>query len=200
MDARVWLFQHGFTIGNNEHHFKVRHLGCTVNLRLEDGFGKTSVRRHHTTTTLREFDVSDLRIDEHGMLHGAGIDNYFIDRISGGESAPPWFPAAYETRVRRTMANSSWGRKVRCGASILDWATMQGFERVGHRVLRGEYLGVRTEMEIGIDVLTIRLMDEEGNFTVTDARFGDFGYNADRIMRNRLDKAILTEDGAWRRR
>ncbi|MDR6667074.1 hypothetical protein [Rhizobium sp. 1399] len=175
MDARAWLFRHGFDVNDDEDHFCANYWDRHVHVVIEKGRGSSFVSKLSESRFLREFDVSRLRIDEFGMLHGAGIDNYFIDQMRYRAPSPRWFPKAYEEHIKRMLRDRNiMARRVR-GSEVMTWCEINDFAFVAHRILRGRFEGSIVEVEVGYTGLAVKTFDEDGN--LIEDRKAQFGRN-----------------------
>jgi hypothetical protein len=101
-----WAIRRGFDrVGPNI--FDARHDDFIVRLRLGRERMWTSALRRSGQDILLNTRYSRLQIDIDDMLHGAGLNSEFIDRMYRGADAPVWFPPRYFYRVLDEVSRSA---------------------------------------------------------------------------------------------
>ncbi|NSY99764.1 hypothetical protein G6M70_04245 [Agrobacterium tumefaciens] len=160
MDAQTinqWLLARGFNLvssGTYESAYGV----YKVRVALLAGKGCTSVHKQNRKRDLASFGFDQVRTDRHGMLRGAGLDEFFIYAMKAGNPAPKWFPDNFRRAVysdaatvplaaEKTATRSA--KKLSTSARAMRWARDNGFERVGPCTFHADYADSTVEFHVG---------------------------------------------------
>jgi hypothetical protein len=99
----VWATSRGFKeVGPSI--LEAPYDGCTVQLRLDGAEIWTTVLLADGREMKSNSDLHGVCIDKDGMLRGADLSAYFIDRIGGGGEVPVWFPQRFARKYAGRQA------------------------------------------------------------------------------------------------
>lgn len=164
MDVRVWLFSHGFE--DRYGTLRCNYSPYRVCVRIEEGVGQLWLASRRFIMPVREFLVSDLRVDGHGMLRGAGLEDLFIEQVRLGEPIPYWYPKDYPVPGKPVGPDPRGSRKV----LVAKWLYKHGFERMpsGHFEVRDDNVRICVELGNKKVVTTILPRNEQEVSQVVD--------------------------------
>lgn len=144
-----WLLTHGFsTIGSRS--FEGDYAGHSVRVALHSNGGCVSAHKNSRRREIATFRLGRLWMDGHGMLRGAGLDDFFAERMRAGNPAPRWFPEGFRRAVYR---NAEWAAipvdELPNAERAMRWASDNGFTMVGPRTFQADYADSTVEFHVG---------------------------------------------------
>ncbi|MBY3206850.1 hypothetical protein [Rhizobium laguerreae] len=144
-----WLLARGFNMVSGGI-YESGYGGYKVRVALLAGRGCTSAHKFSRKRDLASFSFDQVRTDRHGMLRGAGLDDFFISAMKAGNPAPKWFPdkfrrAVYSDAVRVPLP----AEKPSTSALAMRWARDNGFTRVGPFMFHADYADSTVELHVG---------------------------------------------------
>lgn len=113
MDVRAWLLTHGFEARRGR--LVSEYEGQRVFVDVGITGGSSWIVLDGSEQSLRKFNHVDLRVNGDGMLLGAGLRSFFLERVQMGAVAPSWFPddPKPDPAVRAVI--------------VMDWLRSRGF-------------------------------------------------------------------------
>ncbi|ANL27629.1 hypothetical protein AMC90_CH01791 [Rhizobium phaseoli] len=152
-----WLLARGFNmVGSGT--YESAYGGHTVRVALLAGRGCTSAHKFSRRRDLASFSFEQVRTDRHGMLRGAGLDDFFISAMKAGSPAPKWFPDNFRRAVYSDAATVPLPaekpprrppEKLSTSARAMRWARDNGFDRVGPCTFHADYADSTVEFHVG---------------------------------------------------
>ncbi|MNU71348.1 hypothetical protein D3C71_607760 [compost metagenome] len=152
-----WLLARGFSmVGNCT--YESAYGGHTVRVALFAGRGCTSAHKFSRKRDLANFTFDQVRTDHHGMLRGAGLDDFFISAMKAGSPAPKWFPDNFRRAVYSSAATAPHPaekpsrrppERLSTSARAMRWARDNGFDRVGPCTFHADYADSTVEFHVG---------------------------------------------------
>ncbi|KRB59109.1 hypothetical protein ASE04_27330 [Rhizobium sp. Root708] len=98
-----WALDHGFT-RLTSYALGTEYEGLSVRMLIGMRYLTTSLVHETSEDTLAHIPHSEIFCDKNGMIHGAGLNSEFIDRMIRGQPAPQWWPAAHLKAVESELS------------------------------------------------------------------------------------------------
>lgn len=144
-----WLLTHGFsTIGTRS--FEAAYGGHNVRVALHSNGGCVSAHKNSRRRVIATFRLGHLWMDGHGMLRGAGLDDFFAERMQAGSPAPRWFPEGFRRAVYRNAERvAAPVDELPNSERAMRWASQNGFTMVGPGTFQADYADSTVEFHVG---------------------------------------------------
>lgn len=177
-----WALKSGFVLaGLNT--FEAPYEDMQVRLVLGHKFVTTYLVRGDEADIIVKTrpDLIDLNLD--GMIHGAGLESRFVDRIHRGGAVPCWFPTRHAAAALEDASGSRPTRRGLAWPDIAEWAAANGFERV-HKCL---FVYEHGEKTISLNLLPRKvaalISDPEGERYLGVRGYDEIFVDSDGILR-----------------
>lgn len=130
--------------------YKAGYQGGTVRVDVGQSTAETVFIADGNQTPLASYRIRNLVLDRFGMIQGAGLTEYFKERVFRGEPYPDWFTGEYRKVTNAEFKRSSVGeqRPIPYGRGlagdegrlhVAQWAARHGFRRVGNQAFEARY-------------------------------------------------------------
>jgi hypothetical protein len=150
----VWLRKRGFKRKTFDV-YEAPYEGAMVRVEVGWTSGKTTL--YGERVLVHKYNLADLGTDESHMVQGAGLTEYFAERVLFGERFPKWFTKEYRksttgriNREPRLTEARAWkdidddsvperGGSIIGKQQVSSWLVDNGFRQVGFDAFEAEY-------------------------------------------------------------
>lgn len=178
-----WALKHGFLpVGGNT--YEAPYENMRVRIVLGHKFFSSFLMRGVQAEVLVKTSAELIELGPDGMIHGAGLESRFLNRMHYGGSVPCWFPQGHAANLLPDRVTV--GRSTTRGLSrddVIEWALENGFHQINRSLL---------QCFVGEDLVTLRLFAN----TVQAYISGDDG---DKLLgASKYERLSIDEDGVIR--
>ena len=106
LEVAKWALENSFT-RESSYTLVAPYESFTVRLVIGYQFLTTFALHETSKDILARISHSELFIDDNEMLHGAGLNSAFINRMIRGQPAPSWFPEHYKMLIEGDVARTT---------------------------------------------------------------------------------------------
>ncbi|OHV82634.1 hypothetical protein [Rhizobium sp. LCM 4573] len=105
LEVAKWGLDHGF---GRESPYTLVAPYATFLVKMVIGYQYLTTLAVHPTSedVLARTPYSELFVDDNRMLHGAGLNSHFINRMIRGQPAPLWFPEDHKVLVEASLSRT----------------------------------------------------------------------------------------------
>ncbi|MCJ8057188.1 hypothetical protein GB928_027660 [Shinella curvata] len=116
LEVARWGLEHGFS-RETPYTLEASYGSFVVRMMIGYQFLTTMALHQTSEDILARVPYSELFVDDNDMLHGAGLNSEFINRMIRGQPAPLWFPESHklvvETHLMRPPSAVTFGQRRR---------------------------------------------------------------------------------------
>jgi hypothetical protein len=200
----VWLREHGFKRQKFDVYEAV-YQGETIRVEVSKAIGRTTLSVGGSPTLVHRYELLNLFHDNFDMVQGAGLTEYFAERVLFGEPFPKWFTPDFlwATRARfareaQLTAAKEWPKfdeahvperscSIVAGEpgkrQIASWLLQQGFSQVGDYAFEAKFNRERVRLSLtDFGVQTSRITSAEKEI-ISNAQYRSINVDSNGMLR-----------------